>query len=122
MFSRFQFRLIRKRPAVIAGLVLLGFVAMAGCFAPWLAPYGPTEMNLKATRQPPSTEHLLGTDELGRDVFSRLLYSVSSAYWGGFLALGITFGLGTTFGLFSGYKGGRWDYFAMRLVDFWLAL
>lgn len=103
-----------------AGLaILLALVAIA-LLADVIAPYRPDERVSQAL-QPPSNRHILGTDDLGRDIFSQLLYSTRLSLLIGFIsALAATL-IGTMMGLLAGYYGGRVDEILMRLTDLWLA-
>ncbi len=101
-------------------LVLL-FVLLA-VFGPWLSPYGPTQQIARDARQAPSWRHLFGTDLLGRDVFSRVLYGARSILTLTGLGTLLAVVLGTVLGLFSGYRGGRFDEFVMRILDSLLAI
>lgn len=95
---------------------------LVGVFAPWLAPLDPNAQDLAARLQPPLTGgHLFGTDLLGRDVLSRLLYGSRVSLVIGFTAVALSGVLGVTLGLVSGYFGGRTDTVLMRIVDAWLA-
>jgi peptide/nickel transport system permease protein len=107
---------------VLAALtVVLVFVVM-GVLAPWLAPLDPNVQNLGARLQPPLTDgHPLGTDVLGRDVLSRLIYGSRVSLVIGFAAVALAGVVGVTIGLVSGYFGGRTDTALMRVVDAWLA-
>lgn len=113
-------RLIRHRPAVTGGLIL-GLVLMAAIFAPILASYSPTKQAFVDQLQPPSAEHWFGTDEFGRDIFSRVLYGARIALLVGFIADGIALFFGVIIGLIAGFLGGRWDSFLMRFTDVLLA-
>jgi peptide/nickel transport system permease protein len=114
----------------IVGLVLVLFWVFAAIFAPFLTPYSPTEQDWKAPNQGPTAAHPLGTDELGRDLWSRLMYGArvvlvilpvtekfwlpgGTAIWGVFASLLI----GATLGLLGGYRGGWIDEITMRLLD-----
>ncbi|MBQ4566897.1 MAG: ABC transporter permease [Desulfovibrio sp.] len=100
------------------GIVLV--MSLAALLAPWLAPYPPTAEHLDHILEPPSSRFWLGTDRLGRDVLSRLLYGGRVSLWVGFVAVGISVSIGTTLGLLSGYFR-RWvDECIMRLVDIML--
>lgn len=101
-----------------AGIVLsMAFLAL---FAPFLSPYSPTEPNVDMILLSPSSEHLLGTDAIGRDVFTRLLFGARVSLWVGFIAVGISSLIGVTLGLISGYFGGIVDEIIMRIVDIML--
>jgi peptide/nickel transport system permease protein len=102
-------------------LCLLGFVLLA-LLAPWLAPFDPTALDPTAPLQPPNAHHWFGTDLLGRDLFSRLLWGGRVTLTVAGLGLGLALGSGTALGLLSGYVGGWVDGLLMRLVDIWLAL
>lgn len=99
------------------GLAILGLIALAAIFAPLIAPYSPTEQNLTAAFQPPSTEHLMGTDNLGRDVFSRVVYAGRIDLQIGFLTTYVPLVYGVILGAVAGYFGGWIDTIIMRLVD-----
>jgi peptide/nickel transport system permease protein len=106
-----------RNPLALAGATILILIAVAAVLAPVLATHDPTEQELLARMSDPSAEHWLGTDELGRDEFSRLIYGARVSLFIGLL--GTTGGvvLGTVVGLISGYFGGWTDTLAMRLVD-----
>jgi peptide/nickel transport system permease protein len=107
--------------AMFALGVMVAFV-VAGIFAPLLAPQDPNAQDLLARLQPPmSPDHLLGTDSLGRDVLSRLIYGTRVSLVVGFAAVGISGLIGVVVGLLSGYFGGWIDSVFMRVVDAWLA-
>jgi peptide/nickel transport system permease protein len=101
-----------------AGLVLVGGMSLAAILAPWLAPHDPSLLNVDAILLPPlSPDHLLGTDALGRDVLSRLLWGGRISLWVGFVAVGLSVSIGLVLGLIAGYKGGLTDEIVMRGVD-----
>ena len=97
-------RFCRHRLALVSLFVLLLLMLMAA-FAPLIAPYPPTKVST-AFSQPPSAQHLLGTDQIGRDVFSRLLYATQVSLLVGLLATAISTAVGVVLGLVSGYFGG----------------
>jgi ABC-type dipeptide/oligopeptide/nickel transport system permease subunit len=108
--------------AVLAALTAVAAFVLVGLFAPWLAPLDPNAQDLGARLQPPLSEgHLLGTDLLGRDVLSRLVYGSRVSLVIGFTAVALSGVLGVALGLVSGYFGGRTDTVLMRIVDAWLA-
>lgn len=114
-------RLVKQNKlAVISALVIL-LVIIAAIFAPVLAPYDYSYQDLVNRLQTPSLKHLLGTDELGRDVFSRLLYGARLSLIIGFFPTAISMAIGIVLGLFAGYYGGKVDYVIMRLCDIVLA-
>lgn len=101
----------------LIGAIIYTFVAIAG---PWLAPYDPTAI-LSAPRQAPSAEFLMGTDEIGRDLFSRLLYGTRVAFIVAIVATSIGLVVGALLGLIAGYFSGITDSIVMRIVDILLA-
>jgi peptide/nickel transport system permease protein len=102
------------------GVVIVLFVAVA-LFAPVLAPHDPNEIETRARRKPPSATHLLGTDELGRDVLSRVIYGARVSLRVGVVAIGIALTAGTLLGVVAGYFGRGVDSIIMRLTDVMLA-
>jgi len=126
--------LFASRVATVGAAIVL-FWILAAIFAPLLTPYTPLEQDWKAPNQGPSEHHFLGTDELGRDLWSRLIYGarvvlvilpISENYWipGGTALWGVFIALlaGTTLGLISGYYGGWLDEITMRLLDAMMAI
>jgi peptide/nickel transport system permease protein len=99
------------------GVGILGIVALAAIFAPLVAPYAPNEQNLANAFQPPSWSHLMGTDNLGRDIFSRVVYAGRVDLQIGFITTYIPLVTGVVLGAVAGYLGGRVDTVIMRLVD-----
>jgi peptide/nickel transport system permease protein len=115
-------QLVQDRVALTAAIFLF-IVLLAAILAPYIAPYDPTVQDITHRLQPPSwlpggsQEHLLGTDQLGRDILSRIIYGARVSLMVGFFAVLCAGGVGTTLGLISGYYGGRIDNTIMRLVD-----
>ena len=109
-------RLIQNRAAMIGGITILVLIILA-LFAPWIAPYSYSYQNLDIGASPPSAEHLLGTDVLGRDLLSRLLYGARISLLVGFVATGVALVIGVSWGIVAGYFGGRVDSIMMRIVD-----
>ncbi len=106
-----------RQPALIAGLVIILVIIGLAIAAPLLTSYNPIAQNLNDTLQGPSARHLLGTDQLGRDVFTRLLYGARVDLKIGFIAVLFPFVLGTVLGSLAGYFGGWVELVVMRLVD-----
>lgn len=106
-----------KHPLLLAGSIIVGIIALLAVFAPLIAPYDPSEINVKAILLPPSLSHLCGTDTLGRDVFSRMLYGARISLAVGFVAVGIAVLIGIILGSIAGYAGGRLDSALMRVTD-----
>lgn len=109
------FHMCRKK-TFSAALALLFFYLLLALFAPWAAPYDPTEINGNPCRAPDS-EHLLGTNDFGQDIFSRLLWGSRATLLFGFLGTFISTGLGTGLGVLTGYLGGRTDRFISGCMD-----
>jgi peptide/nickel transport system permease protein len=106
-----------RQPALMSGLVIIGLILLAVIAAPLLTSYNPDTQNLNATLAGISSHHLLGTDQLGRDTFSRLLYGGRVDLRIAFIAVLFPFVLGTILGSVAGYFGGWIDTIIMRLVD-----
>jgi peptide/nickel transport system permease protein len=113
-------RLLKEQAAVAGLIVLAGFVAVA-IFAPVLAPYDPTVVDARSILAPSSSEHWLGTDNLGRDLLSRLIHGARWTLGTAFVAAVCIVAIGVTVGLIAGYFGGLVDDALMRIVDVLLA-
>jgi len=112
-------RLQRNRLAM-AGAIVVIVLLLLSLLAPWIAPHNPTEINAWHVLSPPSGSHWFGTDELGRDVFSRVLYGARISLKVGFVAIGIAVVVGSAVGLIAGFYGGWIDSLLMRGVDIML--
>ena len=113
---------MRRQPGTIVALLFIIGLFVTAIFAPWLAPYPPTEVHFDDVLQPPSAEFLLGTDDLGRDQLSRLIYGTQIVL---IVALGAVLTaaiIGVPIGLVLGFNGGWWDRIGMRFVDMAQAL
>ena len=110
-------RVLGRNIMLILGLVLVLGMSLAALFAPLLAPFDPNELYLDDILLAPCATYPLGTDRLGRDVLSRLLYGGQVSLWVGFVAVGISISIGTALGLVSGYFRGIADEIIMRGVD-----
>jgi peptide/nickel transport system permease protein len=109
------------RPAAVLGLmVIVVFVALA-VFAPLIAPYDPIAASWLSIRKPPSLAHWMGTDELGRDVLSRVIYGARASMLAGVVSVLIAGGIGVPAGLLAGFVGGMVDALLSRIVDAMLA-
>ena len=108
--------LLRNPSAVAGGLAILLMASMA-LLAPLLAPYEPNVIDLKARLLAPCAEHVFGTDELGRDILTRVMYGARVSLIIGFVVIGIAGGIGTVLGAVSGYFGGKTDNVIMRCMD-----
>ena len=116
-----EFQRIRRvffgRGIVVFGLAVIMVLILTAIFAPFLAPHDPYKQNLDQTLLQPSWEHPLGTDSLGRDTFSRIIYGSRNSLMVGVIALGIAASIGMTMGLLAGYFRGWIDNVLMRIVD-----
>ena len=110
-------RLVRAYPLGAFGAVVLVVMAIAALLAPWLAPYDPLEANYAVTVQPPSFQHLLGTDPFGRDVLSRIIYGARTALLVGLVASFLSATAGALVGAGSAYFGGKADLILQRFND-----
>ena len=110
-------RNVRKNRLATAGLVFLVPMFVCAIFAPWVAPYSPVEPNLRNVLAGPSVAHPFGTDTLGRDVLSRVIYGSRISLLVGFVSVGIATLIGLILGSISGYYGGIVDEVIMRFVD-----
>jgi peptide/nickel transport system permease protein len=118
---RRAWRVGRRRPAALAGaLVALAF-AIVALGAPWIAREDPTRTNWSQLRKPPSWVHPFGTDDLGRDGFSRVVWGARISMQAGVFSILLAIAAGVPVGLIAGYYGGRLDQVIMRLTDAWLA-
>lgn len=102
------------------GLCIVGIMSCAAVLAPWISPHDPTALDLNAILQAPNAQHPFGTDALGRDVLSRMLYGARVSLWVGFVAVGISVSIGIALGLVAGFFRGWVDEAIMRLVDIML--
>jgi len=119
MMTDFLERFFKNKMAVAGSIVVMLLFAVS-LLAPWIAPYDPSTINLKHVLAPPSFGHPLGTDQLGRDVLSRMIWGARISLKVGFVATGIAMLIGTILGAASGYYG-RWvDAIIMRFVDIML--
>jgi peptide/nickel transport system permease protein len=112
---------LRRQPVGAIGIVLVLLFGLAGVFADWLAPYSPTSNDFASMTQPPGWAHWLGTDQLGRDLLSRILFGARTAFIVG-LSSALVGGLsGLVLGVSSAYFGGRVDLWLQRLLDILIA-
>lgn len=114
-------RRIVYSPLTLLGLLLVIVILGTATFAPLIAPYSPTEVNLLAKLQGPSAAHWFGTDEVGRDIFSRIVYGTRISLKIGLLVVAIAFPIGTILGAVAGYVGGKVDQVIMRMTDIFLS-
>ncbi|MDI9387986.1 MAG: ABC transporter permease [Synergistota bacterium] len=115
-------RRLRRNRAALVGMGVIIMLVMVAILAPVLTPYDPNKTDMKARLQRPSLSHPLGTDNFGRDMFSRVLYGSRISLYVGFVAVGIGAIFGGVLGAVGGYYGGRLDNFIMRCMDVLLAI
>jgi len=113
-------RQFRRNQLALAGGVVVLVLALAAVLAPLLAPYDPAAYDVKQILLPPSPAHWFGTDQIGRDVFSRMLYGARISMAVGFVSVGIAVLVGTLIGTVAAFYGGRLDELLMRFVDLML--
>jgi peptide/nickel transport system permease protein len=114
-------RFIRRQPLGSFGLLIVLMMIASALFAPWIAPFDPEENNFETMFVPPGAVHFLGTDEFGRDIFSRIVYGAQTAMLIGFVcAFAASFG-GLVVGVASAYFGGKVDIIVQRIVDIFIA-
>jgi len=114
------YRFKRNRLA-LAGMVALAVFITTASLAPVISPYDPLKMTLEDNLAPPSQGHVLGTDELGRDILSRIIYGAQISLIIGLVSVGVAFAIGVPLGAVAAYKGGWSDSMAMRLMDILLS-
>lgn len=111
----------RRNPRMIIGGAMVLTWLLVALFAPWVAPYGPKDVDVAHSLVGPSLTHLMGTDDLGRDVLSRVIWGSRISLSVGLISVGIGFFVGVSIGLAAGYLGGKFDLFIMRGIDALLA-
>lgn len=117
---KFSQRFIRNKRAVVGAVLLLIFT-LSAIFAPQIAPFDAETQNIVDRLKPPSSEYLMGTDQLGRDIFSRAIYATRISMPIGVFAMLVSLTVGVSIGMLSGYFGGILDNVLMRLTDMLLA-
>jgi len=110
-------RLVKEKPIGLFGGILVVIIALAALFANFVAPFGANELGAGGRLDAPSLGNIFGTDNLGRDVFSRVVYGARVSMWIGLLAVTASTTISLTIGVFSGYFGGWVDLIAQRIVD-----
>jgi ABC-type dipeptide/oligopeptide/nickel transport system permease subunit len=120
-YSRF-FRVFFGRKIIISGIFVIILIILAAVFAHQISPYNPYKQDLRSALQKPSLIHWLGTDEIGRDVLSRLIFGTRTSLMVGIVAVGVAAFIGVFLGLVSGYFGGWLDMIVMRVIDAMMAI
>lgn len=118
---RLQLRRLRRNPMVVAGIVILIVWTVAGLLAPTIAPADPLQQDVMRRLEEPSDAHYFGTDELGRDIFSRVLYGTRITIPAGLVVIAVGCTLGLFMGAIAGFVGGVWDEIIMRLSELFMA-
>ena len=119
--SRRALRRLMKRKGAVLGLIVIAIFIALALFAPLIAPYDPIATSWSLVRKPPSALHWFGTDDLGRDVLSRVIYGTRASLLAGVISVGIALCVGVPLGLLSGYRGGFMDALISRMTDAMLA-
>ena len=118
---RRQFMSALRQPAIVVGVVVMLVFLLAALFAPLIAPYEPLGQNISSGLKAPSATHLFGTDKLGRDIFSRILYGARISLFVGVAVVLMSGVVGTLLGVVAGYLGGWADELLMRVTDIFFA-
>jgi peptide/nickel transport system permease protein len=115
-------RVFNRNKTSWAGLILLLFMVSLAVLAPWISPYDPVDQSILERLNPASSEHLLGTDQFGRDILSRILWGARISLSVGTISVLMGMAVGTVLGIFAGYKGKYWDYMIMGVMDVFMAI
>jgi peptide/nickel transport system permease protein len=113
--------LLRRRFPLVLGLAIIGLLSVVAIFSPLLTPYSFHTMSYDAILAPPSRAHLFGTDDLGRDIYTRVIYSYRVSLVVAFVAMGLALLIGVPIGIIAGYLGGVVDFVISRVIDILLA-
>jgi peptide/nickel transport system permease protein len=119
--ARRAWRRLLARKGAVVGLVIIAVFILLALFAPLITPYDPIATSWTLVRKPPSALHWFGTDDLGRDILTRVIYGARASLTAGAISVGIALGVGVPFGLLSGYRGGFIDALISRITDAMLA-
>jgi len=120
--ARRAWRRLKRRKGAMVGLAIIGVFVLLAIFAPLLAPFDPAAQSWAAVRKAPSAIYWFGTDEVGRDVFSRVVFGTRASLLAGVISVSIALGVGVPVGLISGYLGGWVDALLSRITDAMLAV
>lgn len=119
---RFALYRVRRSPLTIFGFILILLIICVAIFAPWLATHNPLKTDISHKLEPPGPSHLFGTDQLGRDIFSRIVYGSRISLQAGLTIVGIAMVVGILLGSVAGYFGGWIDEAITRVTDVFLSL
>lgn len=114
---QFTLGLLRRNPSAVGGFAIILAMVLMALSAPLLAPYNPIQISLADRLAPPSAAHWFGTDEIGRDILSRVMYGARISLWIGIVVVAIAGGLGAIIGAVAGYLGRSVDNVIMRVMD-----
>jgi peptide/nickel transport system permease protein len=120
--ARRALRRLFKRKGAVAGMFVIAAFVLLAVFAPLIAPYEPIATSWSLVRKAPSAQHWFGTDDLGRDIFTRVIYGARASLTAGAISVGIALAIGVPFGLLAGYRGGFIDALISRITDAMLAV
>ena len=118
----FHRKMLSTKPLGGVGGVIFALLLLSAAFADFLAPYGMNDTDMLRVLEAPSLAHWMGTDHIGRDVFSRILYGAQLSVIIGFLAAGLATVISIVLGVLTGYFGGKADMLIQRFVDAWMSL
>lgn len=110
-------RILAGNPVTLFSVAVLAIILVGAFLAPWIAPYGVNQTDITRALQPPSADHWMGTDDLGRDIFSRIIIASGTSLQIALVSVIFAFALGVPVGIISGYVGGLTDTILMRCVD-----
>ena len=120
--SRRAWRRLKQRKSALVALFVIIALILIALFAPLIAPYDPTKQSWSAVRKAPSLAHWFGTDEVGRDILSRIIYGTRASLSAGVISVGLAISIGVPLGLLAGYLGGKVDAVLGRITDAMLAV
>jgi peptide/nickel transport system permease protein len=120
--ARRAWRRLRRRRGAMVGLVVIILFILLALLAPWVAPYDPLKQGWSLVRKAPSAAHWFGTDEVGRDLFSRVIFGARASLSAGIISVGIALCVGVPLGIVAGYIGGWIDALISRITDAMLAI
>jgi peptide/nickel transport system permease protein len=119
--TRRALRRLMRRKGAILGMAVIALFALLAIFAPLIAPYDPAAQSWTAVRKAPSMLHWFGTDDVGRDILTRVIFGARASLMAGVISVGIALGIGVPLGLIAGYVGGWTDAILSRITDAMLA-
>lgn len=120
--SKEIWRRFKKNKSSIAGMIIITILVLCAIFAEYIAPYDPSKQDYSHTLETPSAEHYFGTDEMGRDIFSRIIFGARTSLTVGLISVSLACFVGSFIGAIAGYFGGKFDSLVMRFMDIFLAI